>query len=164
MVERMTAAAAAPSSKPLSAARIAATACAARRALTDLILPPQCLACDRRVAGDGGLCPECWSALRLIERPFCERLGTPFPYDMGEGAESAEAIADPPPFRRCRAVAAYDGVARRLVHGLKYRDRLELAGWMGAWMARAGAGLIGDADLVMPVPMHRRRLWCMRPV
>jgi len=147
---------------PPSAARFAVAARAAGHALTDLILPPQCLACDRRVAGDGSLCPECWSALRLIERPFCERLGTPFPYDIGEGAESAEAIADPPPFRRCRAVAAYDDVARRLVHGLKYRDRLELAGWMGAWMARAGAGLIGDADLVVPVPMHRRRLWSRR--
>lgn len=146
----------------LSSIRLAAAATAARRALTDLVLPPQCLACDRRVAGDGGLCPSCWSALRLIERPYCERLGTPFPYDMGAGAESAEAIADPPPFRRCRAVAAFDDVARRLVHGFKYRDRLELATWMGEWMARAGAELVDDADLVVPVPMHGRRLWSRR--
>lgn len=146
----------------LSPARLAAAVRASRHALTDLVLPPQCLACDRRVAGDGGLCPACWSALRLIERPYCERLGTPFPYDMGAGAESAEAIADPPPFRRCRAVAAFDDVARRLVHGLKYRDRLELATWMGEWMARAGAELVGEADLVVPVPMHGRRLWSRR--
>lgn len=98
----------------------------------------------------------------MIERPYCERLGTPFPYDMGDGAESPEAIADPPPFRRCRAVAAFDDVARRLVHGLKYRDRLELATWMGEWMVRAGAELVADADLVVPVPMHRRRLWLRR--
>jgi ComF family protein len=150
------------SARPPSGQRLGTAARAAGRALTDLILPPQCLACDRGVGGDGGLCPSCWSALRLIERPYCERLGTPFPYDMGAGAESAEAIAEPPPFRRCRAVAAYDDVARRLVHGLKYRDRLELAGRMGAWMARAGAELVGDADLVVPVPMHRWRLWSRR--
>jgi ComF family protein len=148
--------------EPWPRERRGARARAFGRALTDLILPPQCLACDRRVSGDGGLCPACWSQLRLIERPYCERLGTPFPYDMGAGAESAEAIADPPPFRRCRAVAAFDDVARRLVHGLKYRDRLDLAAWMGEWMARAGAGLVGDADLVVPVPMHRRRLWSRR--
>ncbi|HMN85673.1 MAG TPA: ComF family protein, partial [Bauldia sp.] len=59
----------------------------------------------------------------------------------------------------CRAVAAFDDVARRLVHGLKYRDRTELARWMGAWMARAGTELLRDADLVVPVPLHRRRLW-----
>lgn len=132
------------------------------QSLTDLMLPPQCLACDCRVAGDGVLCPTCWASFRLIERPYCERLGAPFPYDMGDGAESAEAIADPPPFRRCRAVAAFDDVARNLVHGLKYRDRLELANWMGAWMARAGSDLFGDVDLIAPVPMHRWRLWSRR--
>jgi ComF family protein len=47
-------------------------------------------------------------------------------------------------------------------NGLKYRDRLELGGWMGEWMARAGAELVADADLVVPVPMHRWRLWSRR--
>ena len=110
----------------------------------------------------GTLCPACWSRLKLIERPYCARLGTPFAYDLGPGALSAEAIADPPPFDRARAVAVYDDVSRRLVHGLKYRDRLELARWMANWMARAGAGLIGDADIIVPVPLHRRRLWWRR--
>lgn len=132
------------------------------RALTDVALPPQCLACDRRVAEQGGLCPNCWSGLRLIERPYCETLGTPFAFEVGDGAESTEAMADPPPFRRCRAVAAFDDIARRLVHSLKYRDRLDLAKWMGVWMVRAGAELIGDADVIVPVPIHRGRLWSRR--
>ena len=103
------------------AGRLRAAAVAGLRALVDLVLPPQCLACTRPVGVEGGLCPACWSRLRLIERPYCARLGTPFAYDLGEGALSAEAIADPPPFERCRAVAAFDDVARNLVHGLKYR-------------------------------------------
>jgi ComF family protein len=100
--------------------------------------------------------------MRLIEKPCCERLGVPFAYGMGEGALSAEAIADPPPFDRCRAVAVFDDVARKLVHGLKYRDRLELAGWMAGWMSRAGAELIAAADVIVPVPLHPRRLWWRR--
>jgi ComF family protein len=132
-----------------------------RRAL-DLLLPPHCLACARPVASAGSLCPSCWSGMRLIERPYCEQLGIPFAYDLGAGALSAEAIADPPPFKRCRAVCAFDEVARKLVHGLKYRDRLELAGWMGRWMAPAGAEILVDADVVVPVPLHRRRLWQRR--
>ncbi len=131
-------------------------------AAADLALPPHCLACDRRVAGEGALCASCWSKIGLIERPYCARLGIPFAYDLGSGALSAEAIADPPPFDRCRAVARYDDVARRLVHGLKYRDRLDLAAWMGGWMARAGAELLAEADVVVPVPLHRRRLWGRR--
>jgi ComF family protein len=132
------------------------------RSLADLALPPHCLACERRVASAGTLCAACWGDLRLIEKPYCAQLGIPFAYDLGEGALSAEAIADPPPFERCRAVAAFDEVARKLVHGLKYRDRLDLAQWMAHWMARSGSELIAAADVVVPVPLHRRRLWWRR--
>ena len=130
--------------------------------LLDLALPPQCLHCDTPVAGRGALCPACWAKLRLIEKPYCARLGIPFAYDLGSGALSAEAIADPPPFDRCRAVATYDDVARTLVHGLKYRDRLDLAAWMARWMLRAGSDLVTEAAVVVPVPLHRRRLWGRR--
>ena len=135
---------------------------AAATALADLALPAQCLACQRHVARLGGLCSLCWGELRLIEKPYCARLGIPFAYDLGPGALSAEAIADPPPFDRLRAVAEFGDVARKLVHGLKYRDRTELARWMGAWMARAGAELTADADVIVPVPLHRWRLWLRR--
>jgi ComF family protein len=124
--------------------------------------PPHCLACDTPVGEDGGLCAVCWGGLSLIEMPYCAQLGTPFSYDPGEGALSPEAIADPPPFGRLRAVARHDDVARQLVHSLKYRDRLDLARWMAGWMGRAGAALVADAELVMPVPLHRRRLWQRR--
>ena len=142
--------------------RFAAAVAAAASRLTDLVLPPQCLACLRRVAKQGALCPSCWSGFKSIERPYCEILGTPFTYDLGKGAVSAQAIADPPPFARCRAVATFDDISRKLVHGLKFRDRLDLSTWMANWMARAGADLIVDADMVVPVPLHRWRLWSRR--
>ncbi len=132
-------------------------------AALDLLYPPVCLACRRAIGEHGGLCPSCWSAMRFIERPFCERLGTPFEADLAAGESgrmvSAAAIADPPVFARARAVARFeDGPARLLVHRLKYGDRLELAEPMGRWMARAGAELLSEADLLVPVPLHRLRL------
>ncbi len=145
-----------------AAARMMSAAAAFGSRLVDLALPPQCLACHAPVAEMGSLCPACWARLKLIERPYCERLGIPFAYDLGPGALSAEAIADPPPFDRARAAAVYDDVARRLVHGLKYRDRLELARWMAGWMARAGGDILDKADIIVPVPLHRRRLWWRR--
>lgn len=148
--------------QPRPLARIRAGATALARHAADLALPPQCLACDTPVAGHGALCASCWAKLRLIEKPYCTRLGIPFAYDLGTGALSAEAIADPPPFDRCRAVAVFDDVARTLVHGLKYRDRLELAAWMASWMRRAGGELVAGADVVIPVPLHPRRLWWRR--
>jgi len=144
------------------AGRLRTRAATLAAGLVDLALPPQCLACHRPVATHGGLCGPCWGGFRLIERPWCQRLGIPFAYDLGAGALSAEAIADPPPFERCRAVAHFDDVARGMVHGLKYRDQGELARWMGHWMARAGAELTAEADLIVPVPLHRFRLWTRR--
>jgi ComF family protein len=129
----------------------------------DLLYPPACLACRRAISDHGGLCPACWGAMRFIERPFCERLGTPFEADLapGDGGRivSPAALADPPVFQRARAVARFEeGPARQLVHRLKYGDREELARPMGHWMARAGAELLSDADLIVPIPLHWTRL------
>ncbi|MGH6867624.1 MAG: ComF family protein, partial [Methylocella sp.] len=55
-----------------------------------------------------------------------------------------------------------DGPVRNLVHRLKYSDRMELAKPLGAWMARAGNELLVEADLLVPVPLHRRRLAARR--
>ncbi len=129
-------------------------------AVLDLVFPPACLACRKAVTAHGALCPSCWRRVGFIEKPYCERLGTPFPYDLGvPGLLSPEAMANPPVYHRARAVARFeDGPVRDLVHRLKYGDRLELAKPLGLWMARAGAELLAGADLLVPVPLHRRRL------
>ena len=125
-------------------------------------MPPQCLVCAKPVTGDGGLCVACWGDLKLIERPYCERLGTPFPADFGPGLLSPAAIAKPPAFDRARAVARFDGSARELVHRLKYADGAHLAGPLGRMMARAGHELLGPDAVLVPVPLHRGRLWSRR--
>jgi ComF family protein len=133
------------------------------RAVLDLVYPPACLACRGAVAGTGALCADCWRRMRFIDRPCCERLGTPFTQDLGPGLLSPEAMADPPVWARARAVCAFDdGPARQLVYRLKYGDRLDLAPWLGRWMARAGAELLEEADLLVPVPLHRRRIAARR--
>ncbi len=138
----------------------------ARRVLkgaADTLYPPTCLACRAATDAHGSLCPTCWRAMRFIERPYCERLGTPFEQDLGERPLSPQAIADPPVFARARAVARFeDGPARKLVHRLKYSDRSEIARPMARWMARAGADVLADADLLVPVPLHPVRLWRRR--
>ncbi len=129
-------------------------------AALDLVFPPSCIACRRSVETGTGLCAACWRTMRFIERPFCERLGTPFDQDLGPGLLSPEAMANPPVYGRARAVARFEeGPARRLMHALKYGDRLDLARPLGTWMARAGAELLAEADLLVPVPLHRGRLW-----
>ena len=135
---------------------------AALRIALDVALPPLCPSC-RAPLGDGiGLCAACWSKLSLIEPPYCARLGIPFTYDPGPGLLSMEAIANPPAYDRARAAVRYDDVARKLVHAYKYSDRLDLAPMLGQWMARAGRELLAEADALVPVPLHWRRLWGRR--
>jgi len=127
-----------------------------------VLFPPVCLGCRNLVTAPGTLCPECWPGLRFLEPPWCAVMGTPFGYDMGDGFLSAEAIANPPPFARARAAVAYDGVARRMVQGLKFSDRTDLAPWMARWMLRAGRELVEEGAVVVPVPLHRRRFFSRR--
>jgi ComF family protein len=135
---------------------------AAGRAAVGLVYPPTCSACGGATGEAHALCVGCWRELRFIERPFCERLGTPFSVDHGAPLLSPAAIADPPVFDRARAVTHYDDTARALVHRLKYGDRPDLARALGRMMATAGAELLPAADVIVPVPLHRLRLWRRR--
>jgi len=135
---------------------------AALRLALDFALPPLCPSCREPLNERMGLCASCWSKLSLIEPPYCARLGIPFVYDPGPGLLSMEAIANPPAYDRARAAVRYDDISRKLVQGLKYSDRLDLAPMMGRWMARAGRELLADADVLVPVPLHWRRQWTRR--
>jgi ComF family protein len=84
------------------------------------------------------------------------------PYDTGNLSLSAAAIAAPPVYDRARAVARHSGVMRDLIHGFKYRDRHEGVALFGRWLKAAGAELLIDADLIVPVPLYRSRLWSRR--
>ena len=66
--------------------------------------------------------------MRFIAAPVCARLGTPLPQDFGAPILSPEAIANPPVYRRARAVACFDdGPSRILTHRLKYGDRPDMS-------------------------------------
>lgn len=126
--------------------------------LIDFVLPPVCVACGTRVASRDALCPGCWRQVSFIRPPVCDRLGVPLPYDTGVRTVSATALADPPVYDRARAVARYAGVMRDLIHGFKYADRHHPRRLFGRWLMVAGRELLADADLIVPVPLHRFRL------
>ena len=70
------------------------------RVAVGLVYPPVCIACGAATAEPHTLCGRCWAGIRFIERPFCERLGTPFAVDLGMPLVSPAAFADPPVFAR----------------------------------------------------------------
>lgn len=132
------------------------------RGFVDLVTPSLCLLCSTPVGEPASLCVSCWQKLRHLDDPVCNALGTPFAYEQGPSAVSAQALADPPVWDRARAAVVFDDEAARLVHALKYQDRPEAGQLMARMMARAGRRLIAEADIMLPVPLHRFRLWQRR--
>ncbi|WP_347265732.1 ComF family protein [Paracoccus sp. (in: a-proteobacteria)] len=131
-----------------------------------LFYPPQCLGCAAPVAEEGGLCPACWREAEFIHDACCRRCGAPLPDgtevepgDAGAGLMLCdECLAMPRPWQQGRAALAYRGTGRRLVLMLKHGDRLDLAPALGDWLARAAEPLLQPDMLVVPVPVHLRRL------
>ncbi len=133
------------------------------RRLVDVLLPPRCFDCGVVVDREAALCPGCWPRYTFLSPPCCERCGFPFEYDPGPAAPLCGAcLRRPPAFRRARAVLAYDDTARPLILDLKHGDRTGLAPALGRWLARAAGDLAADADVAVPVPLHRRRLFARR--
>ncbi|OFX10696.1 MAG: amidophosphoribosyltransferase [Alphaproteobacteria bacterium RIFOXYD12_FULL_60_8] len=136
----------------------------ARLAL-DALLPPQCLGCGELVDAPGALCPTCWEGIRFISQPCCARCGLPFELpDTEEGAPSlcAGCIAEPPDFDQARSVLLYDDASRGLILKFKHADRTEGAPAYARWLARAGAEMLAECDVIAPVPLHRWRLFLRR--
>ena len=132
------------------------------RVSLDVLLPPQCLACDALVSTPGTLCHACWDGAVFVSAPLCAACGTPFEFDHGPDALCGACLRDRPRIERARAVFIYNDVRRNLATGLKYRDRTHAAPALGGWLARAGRELLANADLIAPVPLHRGRLWRRR--
>ncbi len=130
--------------------------------VSNLLLPPRCVSCSAPLWGETQVCGACWRDLTFIDAPLCPVSGIPFPFDPGPGAVSGEVLAHPPAFGRARAALKYDGVCGRLVSRLKYGDRLEAVPLFAKWMVRAGRALLDEADLIVPVPLHRARLFQRR--
>lgn len=134
----------------------------AGRMLLNAVLPPLCLGCNEIVETPGALCAACWQGFSFVAPPHCARCAAPFAQDLGEGALCGACLARPPRYRRARAALIYDARSRRLVLPFKHGDRTDIARACGGWMARAGAELLAEADLVAPVPLHWRRLFMRR--
>jgi ComF family protein len=130
--------------------------------LVDFLTPALCLSCQVPVTSGSSLCLECWQKLHFVDEPVCDVLGTPFAYDEGEGAVSPAAIAAPPSWDKARASVLFDDASSHLVHLFKYNDHMEAGLAMSNMMLGAGRNLLLETDVIVPVPLHRKRLWHRR--
>ncbi len=130
------------------------------RGVLEVLLPAHCLTCDAPVSDMGQLCAACFQRTNFLGEPCCNACGRGFSAEQAAGPERLCVVcqADPPCWGAARAALRYDEQSKRMIIPLKYGDKPEQARALGAFMARVGAGLIRDADWLVPVPLHRARL------
>jgi len=130
----------------------------AGRHVLDAILPPLCLRCRAPVGVPQSVCGACWSGVRFLAAPWCEQCGIPFPHGLGAAVRCGLCLARPRLFERLRSAIAYDDGSRELILGFKHADRLELCPLLVRWMQAVARSEIATAEIVVPVPLHWRRL------
>ena len=65
-------------------------------------------------------------------------------------------------FKRARSLFRYDDASKPLILAFKHGDRLDHAPAFARWLERTGQPLFSDAELLVPVPLHRWKLWKRR--
>jgi len=133
--------------------------------VADTVFPPLCPATGSETARHGALDPAAWRDLTfLLSGPRCRACGRFVPGAAGpaETRLCDVCTAHPRPWTRGAAAFVYDGPGRRLVLALKHGDRLDLVPLLADWMRRAAPGILAEAELILPVPLHWRRLAARR--
>lgn len=125
----------------------------------DFVFPPRCPGCGSAVGKHGGLCAGCWSGLAIPGEPWCGLCQRPFgPDGPGEGAICAPCLAARPRHDGIYAATLYTPASRKLVLAFKHGRRIALAPMLARLIA-ARLPEPGDGRLIVPVPLHRWRLW-----
>ena len=122
----------------------------------DFALPPRCAGCGEIVGEQGSFCSNCWPKMQWLGSSGCQSCGLPL--IATEAETCAKCLAQPPKLDRIRAALAYDDMARGVVLKLKYGRKVGLARVMARYMSSLRGDWPDDA-LVVPVPLHRWRLW-----
>nr|WP_294849871.1 ComF family protein [uncultured Sphingomonas sp.] len=124
--------------------------------IVDFALPPRCAGCGEVVEEQGSFCADCWPKLQWLGNGGCKICGVPLAATEVESC--GRCLTEPPVIDRIRAALAYDDMARGVVLKLKYGRKVGLARVMARYMAPLRGNW--DAEpLIVPVPLHRWRLW-----
>jgi ComF family protein len=125
------------------------------RSALDFALPPRCAGCGTIVGDVHSFCADCWKQVEFLGEGGCGCCGMPL--QATEESTCARCLAQPPRIARTRAAVSYGDLSRSLAIRLKYGRKVAIARTMAHYMAPL---VRPDADtLLIPVPLHRTRLW-----
>ena len=126
--------------------------------LLGTVYPPRCVLCGSAGINDRDVCASCYRGLPWIGKA-CEQCAIPLPDHRDGPVKCGRCLRSPPAFDSSLSLFSYRDDAVRLVHQLKFNQKLAYSRLLG--------GLLVDAirsegtplpDCILPVPLHPRRL------
>ncbi|MFH1147386.1 MAG: ComF family protein [Pseudomonadota bacterium] len=129
-------------------------------AFANLLFPSSCLLCRSSLPGRPNIlfCGNCLAGMQFIRGPICSRCGRPFTADAQPEHLCSQCLSQPCHFDLARAIVLYDGPVLESIHQFKFRKKTVFAESLG----RIGLGELplnpAAFDLLIPVPLHIRRL------
>ena len=123
----------------------------------NLLFPTKCLVCDS-YANQTSICGECWGKCTFITKPSCNICSHPFNYDEDSEAICGACVANKPKYNKAIVIFKYDDHSKKLIHKFKYQDQLHILDYFIELMLNMGKDVIEQADIIIPVAMHKYKL------
>jgi ComF family protein len=132
--------------------------------LVDIVLPPRCVVSGDIVSHQGAVANHVWKELQFIQKPLCKFCGIPFDQEVAgyidtkEESLCVECVHEKPVYGRARAALVYDDMSRNIILKFKHADQTRAIHSFRPWLLQAGGELFNETDLIVPVPLHYKRL------
>lgn len=124
--------------------------------VVDLVYPPRCPSCGDAIADQGGLCLACWSEIEVPGEPACKLCMRP----VAHGTTTCFVCeSEPPRHSGIYAASIYNDASRKLVLAYKHGRKVALARLLARMIVARLPDQAGEPPLLVPVPLHRWRLW-----
>lgn len=123
-----------------------------------LIFPPKCVLCEKIVEDEDTLCLDCWKKIRFIKKPFCDKCSTPFDFNIDDHAVCFACLKNQPLYKKARSAVVYNSHTAKIIFKFKFYDKTHLKRFMAKCMAKAASDILPDIDVLIPIPLHKRRL------
>lgn len=122
------------------------------------LYPETCQFCGegKATSREGFVCRRCWTQVRFIRPPFCERCGLPYPGDLSTPFECANCREMELHFSSARSAVVARGITREAIHRYKYQRALWFEPFLAELLVREAEPALRDQhwDFIVPVPLH----------
>ncbi len=127
------------------------------KTLLNLLFPVQCIICNK-YQDQNQVCSDCWAKITFITKPYCSICSFPFAYENDLNAVCGYCVMHKPKYDRAIAIMRYDYHSKKLIQKFKYQDQLHVLDYLVNLMLNMGKEIIEQADIIVPVAMHKMKL------